>query len=123
MMANSSDGPSDKVKLSVTYEFTRKELLLHFDNSSYARAYQAINPEGRIFVDNDKEVWLPLSDSIKALRSSDAYGMVILFRSKEERRSWLDRTVLGEDVNTSDNQYGVRFRRTWSRIEIEKTLN
>jgi hypothetical protein len=118
-----SDASSGEIRIGVFYDFSRKELLLRFDSSAYARAYQAKNPEGRILADNRKEVWLPLCDSMRTLRSSDGFGMVIIFRSKEERRKWLDRSVLGEDVNTSDGEYGVRFKRNWSRTEIEKALD
>lgn len=59
---------------------------------------------------------------MRSLRSSDGYGMVIVFKSKESRRSWLSRSVLGEEVSTSDGEYGVRFRRAWTRKEFDKYL-
>lgn len=117
-----SDAGSGEIRLGVFYDFSRKELLLRFDSGAYARAYQAKNPEGRILADNRKEVWLPLCDSMRTLRSSDTYGMVIIFRSKEERRTWLHRSVLGSDVDTSEGEYGVRFKRSWSKTEIEQAL-
>lgn len=122
-MAPPSNASSDEIRLGVFYDFGRKELLLRFDSSAYARAYQAKNPEGRILADNRREVWLPVCDSIRMLRSSDTYGMVIIFQSKEERRTWLDRSILGEDINTSDGEFGVRFKRSWSQTEIEKALD
>ncbi|KAF2020409.1 hypothetical protein BU24DRAFT_416108 [Aaosphaeria arxii CBS 175.79] len=114
---------SGEVRVGVFYDLSRKELLLRFDSSAYARAYQRKNPEARILADNRKEVWLPLCDSMRTLRSSDTCGMVIIFRSKEDRRLWLDRSVLGTDINTSDGEYGVRFKRSWSRNEIERALD
>jgi len=122
-MAPSSNASSNEVRLGAFYDLGRKELLLRFDYSAYARAYQAKNPEGRILADNRRDVWLPLCDSMRTLRSSETLGMVIIFRSKEERRTWLDRSVLGEGVDTSDSEYGVRFKRIWSQTEIENALN
>lgn len=122
-MAPPSDAPSGDIRLGVFYEFSKKELVLRFESSTYARAYQAKNPEGRIYNDRTREVCLPICDSMRTLRSSEPYGMVIIFKSKDDRRNWLNQSVLGEDLNTSDGDYGVRFKRAWSRKELEKKLD
>ena len=119
-----SDASSNaEVKLGFYYDLGKKEILLRFDSSAFASAYQAKNPEGRILADQPREVWLPVTSDMKSLRSSDGYGLVIVFHSKEARRTWLNRSVLGEDVNTSDGEYGVRFKRIWLRGEFDQRLD
>ena len=117
-MATPSDVSSAEIKLGLFYDLGKKEILLRFESSAFALAYQAKNPEGRILAEKPREVWLPICESMKSLRSSDGYGMVIVFRSKEESKTWLNRSVLGEDVNTSEGEYGVRFKRAWTRNEF-----
>lgn len=114
---------SAEVKLGVYYDLGRKEIQLRFESSGYALAYQAKNPEARIYADKPRDVWLPIDDSMRSLRSSDGYGMVIIFKSKEHGRTWLSRSVLGADVSTSDGEFGVRFKRAWTRKDFDKCLD
>jgi hypothetical protein len=120
--------PSPKSKsshalLGAYYDLQKKELLLRFEKDDYARHYQVKNPEARIFAEHPSDVWLPTCEGMKALRNSDGHGMLIIFHSLEERQIWLKRSILGEEVHTSADEYAVRFKRAWARGKFEALLD
>ena len=75
---------------------TRNELAIGFPDSQTASEYQRANPEGRIYAEANKEVYLPRPEGLIAIRSSSqaAYSLVLEFVSEEQTRAWHSKSLL-----------------------------
>lgn len=80
-----------KCFLNTRWCFIHNELVIGFPDSRLASDYQQANPEGRIYANANKEVYLPRPEGMVSLRSSsrsDHFSFVLEFRSEEETRAW-----------------------------------
>ncbi|KAG6358790.1 hypothetical protein INS49_012309 [Diaporthe citri] len=108
--------------LDVYYNFSLKELGIHFHTAQQAQKYQALNREGRILAGNEKMVWIPIPSGMTDIRGS-SFGFVMCFESADAASTWCKRVVLGVPYDGRDhNTKEAYIVREWSEDDLEQKL-
>lgn len=111
-----------RLTLDVCYDFSYKELGITFHTAQQAKQYQERNREGRILIQNDHVVWIPVPHEMKQIRASAA-GFVMCFKSANAASRWCERVVLGAlyDMN-GRHKTEAYIVREWSDHDLDSKL-
>jgi hypothetical protein len=96
----------------VFFFFEQREFIIDFANKDRAIAYQQLNREGRIFLNEPTKVYLPLEKGMKSVHQTSG-GLAIGFASSTEAKIWAEKSIFGEQLNNSGEVY---IKKNWESI-------